>query len=77
MLNRSFSVATCRTQLLQSDVALNLYDFVVQRPRANPVKFGLRAYDEVIIAPMVRHAVKQYVFGTHVHWNRSYSTHVS
>ena len=39
--------------MLQTDVALNLYDFVVRRPGKRAEKFGLRAYDEVILAPMV------------------------
>ncbi|KAI5123511.1 hypothetical protein M0805_006671 [Coniferiporia weirii] len=44
----------CRICTLnESDVALNLYDFWVKHPRRNPVKYGLRAYDEVILAPMV------------------------
>jgi actin-related protein 8 len=34
-------------------VALNLYDFVVRRPKRPAEKYGLRAYDEVILAPMV------------------------
>ena len=38
----------------QSDVALNLYDFIVRRPNELTEKYGLRAYDEVILAPMVR-----------------------
>ena len=38
---------------LQSDVALNLYDFIVRRPDMPAKKYGLRAYDEVILAPMV------------------------
>ena len=37
----------------QSDVALNLYDFIVRRPKAPTEKYGLRAYDEIILAPMV------------------------
>lgn len=39
--------------LKQSDVALNLYDFVVRRPDRLAEKYGLRAYDEIILAPMV------------------------
>jgi actin-related protein 8 len=39
---------------LQGDVALNLYDFVVRQPYRPTEKYGLRAYDEIIIAPMVR-----------------------
>ncbi|KAH8116481.1 actin-like ATPase domain-containing protein [Phellopilus nigrolimitatus] len=39
--------------LEESDVALNLYDFWVRHPHKHPVKYGLRAYDEVILAPMV------------------------
>lgn len=38
--------------LAEGDVALNLYDFVVRRPGKPTEKFGLRAYDEVILAPM-------------------------
>ena len=34
-------------------MALNLYDFVVRRPRRPAEKYGLRAYDEIILAPMV------------------------
>jgi hypothetical protein len=34
-------------------VALNLYDFVVRRPKRPAEKYGLRAYDEIILAPMV------------------------
>lgn len=37
---------------LQGDVALNLYDFIVRRPGQPTLKYGLRAYDEVILAPM-------------------------
>lgn len=37
----------------QENVALNLYDFVVRRPRTPAEKYGLRAYDEIILAPMV------------------------
>ncbi|KZP09887.1 actin-like ATPase domain-containing protein [Athelia psychrophila] len=36
----------------ESDVALNLYDFVVRRPGEPAEKYGLRAYDEIILAPM-------------------------
>ncbi|KAE9399555.1 actin-like ATPase domain-containing protein [Gymnopus androsaceus JB14] len=39
--------------LLELDVALNLYDFVVRRPGSPAEKYGLRAYDEIILAPMV------------------------
>ncbi|KIP07419.1 hypothetical protein PHLGIDRAFT_127629 [Phlebiopsis gigantea 11061_1 CR5-6] len=38
--------------LAEGDVALNLYDFVVRRPGKPAEKYGLRAYDEVILAPM-------------------------
>ncbi|KAI0316750.1 actin-related protein [Amylostereum chailletii] len=38
--------------LSEGDVALNLYDFVVRRPGKPTEKYGLRAYDEVILAPM-------------------------
>jgi actin-related protein 8 len=37
----------------KGDVALNLYDFVVRQPGKPTEKYGLRAYDEVILAPMV------------------------
>ncbi|KAJ7247608.1 hypothetical protein B0H12DRAFT_1124689 [Mycena haematopus] len=39
--------------LAEGDVALNLYDFVVRRPFRPAEKYGLRAYDEIILAPMV------------------------
>ncbi|KIK61712.1 hypothetical protein GYMLUDRAFT_42744 [Collybiopsis luxurians FD-317 M1] len=39
--------------LLEVDVALNLYDFVVRKPGSAAEKYGLRAYDEIILAPMV------------------------
>ena len=35
------------------NVALNLYDFFVRRPKRPAEKYGLRAYDEIILAPMV------------------------
>ncbi|TFY69107.1 hypothetical protein EVJ58_g619 [Rhodofomes roseus] len=38
--------------LAEGDVALNLYDFVVRRPGQATQKYGLRAYDEIILAPM-------------------------
>ncbi|KDQ61367.1 hypothetical protein JAAARDRAFT_203897 [Jaapia argillacea MUCL 33604] len=38
--------------LAEGDVALNLYDFVVRRPAKPAEKYGLRAYDEIILAPM-------------------------
>ncbi|KAF8202322.1 actin-related protein [Pholiota molesta] len=38
--------------LADSDVALNLYDFNVRRPGKLTEKYGLRAYDEIIMAPM-------------------------
>lgn len=41
------------TNGFKSDVALNLYDFIVRRPNAATEKYGLRAYDEIILAPMV------------------------
>lgn len=34
-------------------MALNLYDFIVRRPGKPTEKYGLRAYDEIILAPMV------------------------
>ncbi|KAF4569681.1 actin-like protein arp8 [Pleurotus pulmonarius] len=37
--------------LAEGDVALNLYDFTVRRP-GRAEKYGLRAYDEIILAPM-------------------------
>ncbi len=49
--------ATFLTSYYQGDVALNLYDFVVRRPGKPTEKYGLRAYDEVILAPMVREAL--------------------
>ena len=39
---------------VQADVALNLYDFWVRQPGKKHIKYGLRAYDEVILEPMVR-----------------------
>jgi hypothetical protein len=39
--------------LRQSDVALNLYDFVARRYGHPTENYGLRAYDEIILAPMV------------------------
>ncbi|KAJ7281463.1 hypothetical protein C8J57DRAFT_1297692 [Mycena rebaudengoi] len=39
--------------LAEGDVALNLYDFVVRQPYKSTEKYGLRAYDEIILAPMV------------------------
>lgn len=47
-----FAVLVSRL-LYQSDVALNLYDFIVRRPNKLTEKYGLRAYDEIILAPMV------------------------
>ncbi|KAH8093819.1 actin-like ATPase domain-containing protein [Cristinia sonorae] len=38
--------------LAEGDVALNLYDFVVRRPGQPTEKYGLRAYDEIILSPM-------------------------
>ncbi|EGN96670.1 hypothetical protein SERLA73DRAFT_111324 [Serpula lacrymans var. lacrymans S7.3] len=38
--------------LAEGDVALNLYDFVVRQPGKPTEKYGLRAYDEIILAPM-------------------------
>uniref|UniRef100_A0A0W0G785 Uncharacterized protein n=1 Tax=Moniliophthora roreri TaxID=221103 RepID=A0A0W0G785_MONRR len=38
--------------LSEVDVALNLYDFVVRKPGQPAEKYGLRTYDEVILAPM-------------------------
>ena len=32
---------------------MNLYDFIVRRPNKLTEKYGLRAYDEIILAPMV------------------------
>lgn len=49
-LSHSHCSLSCNSQ---SDVALNLYDFVVRRPNRQTEKYGLRAYDEVILAPMV------------------------
>ncbi|KAJ7623175.1 hypothetical protein FB45DRAFT_924792 [Roridomyces roridus] len=39
--------------LSESNVALNLYDFIVRQPLKPAKKYGLRAYDETILAPMV------------------------
>ncbi|KAJ7696593.1 nucleus protein [Mycena rosella] len=39
--------------LAEGDVALNLYDFIVRQPFKPTEKYGLRAYDEIILAPMV------------------------
>ncbi|EPQ56568.1 actin-like ATPase domain-containing protein [Gloeophyllum trabeum ATCC 11539] len=36
----------------EADVALNLYDFTVRQPNKHTMKYGLRAYDEIILAPM-------------------------
>ena len=49
-LNARLSCALTRRS--QGDVALNLYDFVVRRPGHQTEKYGLRAYDETILAPM-------------------------
>ncbi|CDO73352.1 hypothetical protein BN946_scf185008.g115 [Trametes cinnabarina] len=38
--------------LAEGDVALNLYDFYVRRPGKPTEKYGLRAYDEIILAPL-------------------------
>ncbi|EJF64395.1 actin-like ATPase domain-containing protein [Dichomitus squalens] len=38
--------------LAEGDVALNLYDFSVRRPGHATEKYGLRAYDEIILAAM-------------------------
>ncbi|KAI0064006.1 actin-like ATPase domain-containing protein [Artomyces pyxidatus] len=38
--------------LAEGDVNLNLYDFVVRQPGQPTAKYGLRAYDEIILAPM-------------------------
>ncbi|TFK39862.1 nucleus protein [Crucibulum laeve] len=38
--------------LAEGDVALNLYDFIVRKPNQPTEKYGLRAYDEIILAPM-------------------------
>ncbi|KAJ7782036.1 hypothetical protein DFH07DRAFT_792382 [Mycena maculata] len=39
--------------LSEVDIALNLYDFVVRQPFKPAEKYLLRAYDEIILAPMV------------------------
>lgn len=39
--------------LSEADVELNLYEFVVRRPGRPTLKYGLRAYDEIILAPMI------------------------
>ena len=46
-------IALERRRLPGPSVALNLYDFVVRRPGQPADKYGLRAYDEIILAPMV------------------------
>jgi len=46
-------------------VALNLYDFVVRRPNRPAEKYGLRAYDEIILAPMVALVPVVSCFQTH------------
>lgn len=57
-LNRAYDLAVLEDlkgrlcTLMESDVALNLYDFIVRRPNAPTEKYGLRAYDEIILAPM-------------------------
>ncbi|TFK51830.1 actin-related protein [Heliocybe sulcata] len=38
--------------LSEADVALELYDFAVKPPNKPSQKYGLRAYDEIILAPM-------------------------
>ncbi|KZT27931.1 actin-like ATPase domain-containing protein [Neolentinus lepideus HHB14362 ss-1] len=38
--------------LSEAEVALNLYDFAVKQPNKPTQKYGLRAYDEIILAPM-------------------------
>ncbi|KII85873.1 hypothetical protein PLICRDRAFT_700670 [Plicaturopsis crispa FD-325 SS-3] len=38
--------------LAESDIALNLFDFVIRKPGVPAEKYGLRAYDESILAPM-------------------------
>ena len=35
---------------------MNLYDFVVRKPGKPTEKYGLRAYDEIILAPMASSA---------------------
>lgn len=45
----------------QGDVALNLYDFVVRGPGKSTEKYGLRAYDEIILAPMVSPTLDPYL----------------
>jgi actin-related protein 8 len=45
----------------QTDVALNLYTFAVRRPGARTEKYQLRAYDEPILAPMVRRAPPHHI----------------
>lgn len=47
----------------QGDVALNLYDFIVRRPNKPAEKYGLRAYDEIILAPMVCSVFRCYICG--------------
>lgn len=38
---------------LQTDVAMNINDFVIRRPRKPTQKYTFRAYNEIILAPMV------------------------
>ncbi|THU81080.1 actin-like ATPase domain-containing protein [Dendrothele bispora CBS 962.96] len=38
--------------LLEVDVALNLYDFIVRKPAQPAEKYSIRVYDEIILAPM-------------------------
>ena len=51
-------MVTKKYSFVQADVALNLYDFWVRQPGKKHIKYGLRAYDEVILAPMVRGQTK-------------------
>jgi len=47
---------------LKEEVELGLYDFVVRRPGAPAEKYGLRAYDEIILAPMVSQFFRSSLF---------------
>ena len=47
-------LSDCSLIMLQHGVALNLYDFIVRAPGRPAEKYGLRAYDEIILSVMVR-----------------------
>lgn len=58
----NISKSLLTTYHCQADVELNLYEFVVKRPGEITQKYGLRAYDEVILAPMVCIPLQSYLF---------------